>query len=137
MPFDEEYRRHARIREDARIRWRIENTDRTGEGEVRDLSVSGVLLEVSTFFSFDKGAVFVLEPQKGGEDLVMPDRARLVWAKMMKMEKGKYLCGLEFIKPPDSVVAKISERVENWFTHIAEAANVNILDNYFHGKNRR
>lgn len=137
MASDEEYRRHARVREDIPVRWRIENNERTGEGIIRDISVSGVLLEVDTFFSIEKGSIFVLEAVKGTEELIIPDKARLMWSKAMKMEKGKYLCGLEFIKPPDTIVAQISQRVENWFVHIAEAANVNILDNYFQGKNKR
>jgi hypothetical protein len=137
MALEEEYRRNARIREETPIHWRIEDTDRTGEGVIRDISVSGVLLEVSTFFTPDKSAVFVLEPMKSEDELIIPDRARLVWSKMMKMEAGKYLCGLEFVKPSDSTVAKIAQHIENWFAHIAEGANVNILDNYFHGKNRR
>lgn len=137
MSSDENYRRHERIREEAPVRWRIEKSERAGEGQIRDISVSGVLLEVSTFFTPDKSSVFVLNAVQGQDELVIPDRARLVWSKAMKMETGKHLCGLEFIKPPDSVVANIALRVENWLTGIAETADVNILRNYFSGRDRR
>ena len=136
MAPEEDYRRHMRIHEETMVSWRIENTERSGDGLIRDISVSGILLEVGTFVTPDKNAIFILKPTKDENELFVPDRARLVWAKAMKMETGKYLCGLEFIKPPDSIVAKIAQRVENWFTEIAEAANVNILDNYFRGKDR-
>ncbi|NTV28552.1 MAG: PilZ domain-containing protein [Candidatus Omnitrophica bacterium] len=137
MGSEEEYRRHTRIREEVTISWRVEGAGRYGEGLVRDISVSGVLLEVSSESQLAKGTVFSLKAAAGQEDLVIPDKAKLVWSKAMKMEKGKYLCGLEFIEPSDSIVVKMTQHVENWLARMAEAANVNILDNYFRDRNRR
>ncbi len=134
MASDEEYRRHMRIREETPISWRIEGSGLTGQGSIRDISVSGVLLEIDASFSLDKGSIFILQPAQGEDDLIIPDKAKLIWSKPMKMEKGKYLCGLEFIKPSDSIILSIAQRVENWFSRLAEASDVNVLKNYFKEK---
>jgi hypothetical protein len=134
---EEEYRRHARITQDIPVRWRIDNTERSGDGVIRDISVSGILIELDTFFTPDKNSIFVIQPVNPQDEFFMPTLARLVWAKPLRKEVGKYFCGMEFVRPSESVLAQLSARIEGWFTTIAEAANVNILDNYFHGKNRR
>ena len=134
---EEEYRRHARITQEIPVLWHIDGTERSGNGVIRDISVSGILIELDTFFTPDKNSVFILQPVNPENELFIPATARLVWAKPLKTEVGKYFCGMEFIRPPETVVAQLSKHIEGWFSTIAEAANVNILDNYFHGKNRR
>lgn len=137
MAFEEDFRRHVRIREEIPVRWQMEGTNRSGDGIIRDISVSGVLVEINTFFTPVKDAIYVLKAVNPNDELMIPEKGRLVWSRSMKTEMGKFFCGLEFVRPSDSIVAQITKRVEEWFVNMAEAANVNILDNYFHGRNKR
>ncbi len=137
MAREEEYRRHTRVVQNIAVHWHIDNTERSGDGVIRDISVSGVLIEINTFFTPDRNSIFTLQPVKPEEGVFIPAKARLVWSKPLKKEVGVYFCGMEFVHPPESIVSQLSKRIEDWLSGIASAANVNILDNYFHGKNRR
>ncbi|MBF0486076.1 MAG: PilZ domain-containing protein [Candidatus Omnitrophica bacterium] len=136
MAFEEEYRRHARIQEETPVRWRLIGSERQGEGLVRDISVSGILLEVQEPFSLDNNPVFTIQAINSSDELFIPERARLVWTKMMKTQKDRYLCGLEFIRPPESIVAQIAQRVESFLARIAETGDINILRNYLRKRER-
>lgn len=136
MSSDEEYRRNSRVREDIPVVWREESCGRSGAGVIRDISVSGVLLEMDTYSCPEKNSGYVLSAQNPADELVIPDRTRLVWSRPMKFEQGKYMCGMEFVQPSQQVIDRLSSRIEAWFVRVSQTADLTILSNYFKGRNR-
>jgi hypothetical protein len=123
---DEGYRRHVRLREDISVRWRIQEIGREGEGTIRNLSVSGLLLESPSLVMPPKDAEFTLEAVEPEKALFVSCRARFVWGRRALSERQFYFCGLEFLDPPEKAVSAIEARLAG----ISDITDVGIVEHY-------
>jgi hypothetical protein len=126
MLSDEGYRRHVRLREDISVRWRIESSGLQGEGTIRNLSVSGMLLESQSLAMPPKDAEFTLEVVESENAPFTSCRAKFVWGRRALSEQRYYFCGLEFLDPPEKAVSAIEARLAG----ISNASNVGIVGHY-------
>ena len=99
-----------RIKEQLPVRWRIKDTNFSGEGRVLNISTSGLLLETPNVSAADQ-SVFNLESLKGN-GFVLPKEGRLVWSRVKGLGSRKF-CGLEFIEPSEESVAQLREKIQN------------------------
>jgi hypothetical protein len=131
MPDEEGFRHNPRIREDIPVHWRIESSGRLGKGVIRNLSVTGALLESQSLSSPGKDVEFILEAVEPREEFLVPLRARFVWGKLAAAGKGYYFCGLEFVAPASTTVGAIEERIDHRLRDMSDGMNISVLDNYF------
>ena len=127
-----ESRRHYRIKEILPLQWKIEESGTEGQGQVRNISVSGMLLETDEAFkpAASEECHFQLKCLAPEAENFVPFQSRLVWLKKISFPKVRYLCGLEFVNPSEQFIGRIQKQVEQEQEKMAQAANVNILGNY-------
>ena len=125
-----EFRRHSRIKERVPVRWKIKGKNVEGLGEVLNISTSGLLLETDSAFSPLDESELEIEPIEKGIEF-LPQDGRLIWFRKIKILNTRFWCGLEFIKPRQETVEKIKRKVEEAQEQLAQATNVNILQNYY------
>ncbi len=126
MLLDEGYRRHVRLREDIPVRWRIDENGRYGEGTVRNLSLSGMLLESQSLATPPKNTEFVLEALDPENSLFSTCRAKFVWGRRALSEQRYYFFGLELVDPPKEALSAIEKRL----AEISDVSDVGIVGNY-------
>jgi hypothetical protein len=126
MLSDEGYRRHVRLREDISVHWRIEQSGRQGEGTIRNLSVSGMLLESQSLAMPPKDSEFILEALEPDKAPFTSCRAKFVWGRRALSEQRYYFCGLEFLDPPEKAVSAIEARLAG----ISDVSDAGIVGHY-------
>jgi hypothetical protein len=126
MLSDEGYRRHVRLRDDISVRWRIEQNGREGEGTIRNLSISGLLLESPSLVMPPKEADFTLEAMEPDKAPFISCRAKFVWGRRALSEQPYYFCGLAFVDPPEKAVNAIEARLAG----ISNITDVGIVGHY-------
>ena len=125
-----ESRRHFRIKERVPVHWKIKGKNIQGQGEVLNFSTSGLLLETDSAFSPIDESEIEIEPVDR-EVKFVPENSRLVWFRKIKILNTRFWCGLEFEKPKQETVEEIKRKVEEVQQQMAQASNVNILQNYY------
>ena len=130
MPKEVDDRRHLRIQEEFPIRWLIEGRTGFREGIVRDISSSGMLIEIELATPPRHNLIIRFEPLNEEEIKIFPKKAELVWYKRMRTKPNHYLCGAEFIDASEGFLDYIQVKLEAWLRKLAKASNVNILKNY-------
>ncbi len=128
---EEKARRHVRVREDIPVRWCVMNTGQQGEGTIRNLSISGFLLESRDLVVAGKDAEIQLEAIISDEAAFVPREARSVWNKETYTQKKYYLCGLEFMSPTPYNMRSIEKRVEDRMHAMTGALGIGVIDKYF------
>jgi hypothetical protein len=106
----ENLRQSLRVRENKRVLWHVRNTELIGYGRVRDISTSGMLLELTSpirlaaesLFSFDSS----LRP-----DNFIPNAGRLAWQKKKRFARNTYLCGIQFSGVSGEILSRLRQRV--------------------------
>ena len=126
MLFDEGYRRHVRLREDIPVRWRIEQDGHEGTGTVRNVSLSGMLMESQSLTAPQKNTELVLESLEPENAPFTTCRVRFVWGRRALSEQRYYFCGLEFVDPPKEALIAIEERLAG----LSDITDVGIVGNY-------
>ena len=125
-----DYRRHFRIKERVPVFWKIKDKNIEGQGEVINISTSGLLLETDSAFSPLDESKLEIEPIDKVIHFI-PRQGQLVWFKKIKILNTRFWCGIEFIKPPQETVEEIKRKVEEVQVQMAQASNLNILQNYY------
>lgn len=128
---EDKIRRHVRIREDIPVRWRMARTGQQGEGTIRNLSVSGVLLEIRDLFTPSRNMEFQLEAMDSREAPLVPHEARTVWGKETETVQKYCFCGLEFVAPTPYNVRAIEKRVEDRLHVMTSAMGIGVMERYF------
>ena len=108
----QESRNNLRIKENLRVRWQVQEGQSVGEGRVRNISASGMLLEVNSNFSPTDRCIFTLEPSQKSNVFSLPQQGRLVWSKKKAFQKSISLCGIQFIDPSQEAVSAIQEKAQ-------------------------
>lgn len=125
-----EARRHHRVREDVPVTWRTSDQQLEGRGAIRNISESGFLLEAQGQFHPDEDEPVVVRPDARQDETFIPPEAKVIWFRKVVGNETRFLCGMKFVAPDESVVARLAQRVERKRMELAQATNVNILENY-------
>lgn len=113
MYYSKEERRAYRIKERLPVSWSLKDKGLNGKAIVRNLSATGMLLNVRSDAAFSPGSVlsFAEEGGKGGGFL--PVQGRLVWARKKAFMQNSADWGVEFLEPAQEAVRNIQERVQS------------------------
>jgi len=105
-------RANLRVKDRNRVKWHIDNTDLGGKGRLKNISVSGMLLETDKSFQpeNDECTLTFDSPLNGGN--FIPQKGRVVWRKKKGFANRGSLCGVEFINPSEDVVLNLRKRVQ-------------------------
>ncbi|MBF0620141.1 MAG: PilZ domain-containing protein [Candidatus Omnitrophica bacterium] len=123
-------RRHARIREAIPVRWRALDSDHAQEGMIRNLSISGMLLEGRVHAPLAKNGFLDIESLDMEGASFIPRRAKIMWKKSAQSDKGYFSCGLEFVALDPAVGSSLEARVEARVTSMSEGVDFNVLEKY-------
>lgn len=101
----------SRVGENRTVRWQAINGDAKGRARVRDISESGMLLEINSDFKPYDHCVFSFDADLGMKNYI-PQTGRLVWHRQGRAFAKRHFCGVEFIEPSDFVRERLTKRVD-------------------------
>jgi hypothetical protein len=101
----------SRVGENRTLRWQAINGDARGRAKVRNLSESGMLLEINSDFKPYDHCVFSFDADLGMKNYI-PQTGRLVWHRKKRDFLKRNYCGVEFIEPSDFVRERLIKRVD-------------------------
>ena len=104
-------RQDLRIKENARIPWRIKYKQREGVAKLKNISISGMLVETDSSFNPKDECVFSFDsdPQAG---IYIPQLGRLVWHKKKRFSRNKYISGIKFMEADTKILQQMRSRVQ-------------------------
>lgn len=106
-----EARANLRVRERRRVSWHLKDQDLKGAAIVRNISVSGMLLETDCSLPPQENRVFSFDSVLGDYDFI-PLTGRLIWHKKKHFPKNRYLWGIQFVEPSEYVLSRLHQRVQ-------------------------
>jgi hypothetical protein len=125
-----ETRRHLRIRERMEVTWSMPGEDITGQGQILNISNSGLLLQIDDSFKPLDQCVLSIDPEIDEErPPFLSKKGKVVWFRRIKTPKYSYQCGLEFLKEPQ-LDDDFINWIENKTAQLAQTMNASILNNY-------
>ncbi len=104
-------RENLRINENKRIAWRIPQTSKSGRARVRNISTSGMLLEIDEALDQTNKCVLSFDTDLGPRNFI-PQTARLVWQRKQGVFQQRNLCGVKFVEPSEYISAKLRQRIQ-------------------------
>lgn len=107
----QEIRRNVRVGDNRELIWHLQNSDLKGQGRIRNISTSGMLLETNGLFIPNNRCTFLFSTSLGIDNYV-PKQGRVIWTKKKTEKENKYLCGVQFSEPAGFILAKLHRRVE-------------------------
>ncbi|MEI6438230.1 MAG: PilZ domain-containing protein [Candidatus Omnitrophota bacterium] len=113
MNKDDGKRRHIRVRDDIPVNWYIDRLGQSGKGILRNISISGAMLETKTQLTVDKDLLIMLKAAEFAESSFVPPIARLVWGRTAREGSGYFFYGMEFKDPSLAYSKAIQARVED------------------------
>ncbi|OGX39502.1 MAG: hypothetical protein A3G91_05040 [Omnitrophica WOR_2 bacterium RIFCSPLOWO2_12_FULL_50_9] len=113
-------RKDVRVRENKRISWRVKDSELLGYGRVRDISTSGMLLEINSPVNPTDQSIFTFDANLQNAGFI-PSSGRLIWHMKKRYFKNQYLCGIQFADTPEAIVAKLSHRTRKGTSRLASA----------------
>lgn len=125
-----ELRRQPRVRDDIPVSWSIQKKGEQGKGILRNLSVSGAMLETRLSLSV-ANVVIDLQAQEPLEQDLVPSSARVLWGKQAKEGRGYSFYGIEFNSLTDSNRAALAAHVEVKMRSVSFGLGTGISDNNF------
>lgn len=131
MPAQDKFRRHVRVREDIPVRWRVEQTGQEGQGIIRNLSISGILLESRNATRLSRGEEILLEAVVPEEASLVPREARSIWNRETYTHNKYYISGLEFHAPTPYHVRSIEKRIEERLHGVTGDLSMGVMNKYF------
>ncbi|MBF0619452.1 MAG: PilZ domain-containing protein [Candidatus Omnitrophica bacterium] len=126
---DEKDRRHARVREDIPVRWTSATDDRYGRGILRNISISGTLLEAKSKDTLRPGERVIMKAEEAHEDMYVPETGMIMWVK--PRPNGYAFYGIEFLKPPPAKIEHILSHVQQKLDEMASGMGGSIGDAHF------
>jgi len=103
-------RAHLRVDEDSRILWYGQNEREKRQGIVRNISISGMLLEGDLGDVVSEGSELFFESPEAG--FIVPNKGRVVWRKQLNMSGNRWRCGIKFTECSDDVLLRLGERIQ-------------------------
>jgi hypothetical protein len=130
-----EWRRHPRIREEIPVRWSMPKTGVEGRATLRNVSISGMMLEVDEQFKVAENTPFQIEILDSKLTGFIPREARVVWSSDVMVDKRRRFCGLKFVDPTGPAFSRLKEHVEGRLDSAIKATDMNILNRYLYQSN--
>ena len=124
-----ESRRHFRLRQHMDVRWNLNDAQISGEGEILNISFSGVFLQTDRVFQVSDQNVLSLSFKLEGQNTALTKQGKIVWFRPINAPQPRYQCGVEFIHNPDHD-GQLNAWLETKVTELSEASDANILNNY-------
>lgn len=126
-----ETRRHLRIRQPMDVTWSMPGEDVTGQGQILNISHSGLLLQIDSSFKPLDNCVLSVDPSLDEEEKLpfFSKKGKVVWFRRIQTSKYTYQCGLEFLKE-QRMDNDLVNWIENKTSQLAQTMNVSILNNY-------
>lgn len=106
-----ESRKDTRVTENRPVTWHIKEKGNRGEGRIRNISTSGMMLETNTRLN-PEDALNICFDAMAGENNIIPPNGRLIWSKKKAKSEDKFLSGIEFTNAGDAVINRIRQRVD-------------------------
>lgn len=106
-----ESRRHVRIQENTHLLWHIRENGLVGQARIRNISTSGMLLELTSVNALADQSVLSFDSNLNDANYI-PETGRLVWRKKKRFWGNRYLCGIQFVDPPIVLLYRLRKRVE-------------------------
>ena len=130
-----EWRRHTRVKESVDVRWSSGFLGNQGSGTIRNISISGLLLEVDEHFKPAENDQYVLEVIDPQIAPMIPRDVKLVWFNRIKTDKMRKFCGMKFTNAEGPVLTRLAELVKQKSSSYYEAMDANIIQNYISQSN--
>ena len=130
-----EWRRHPRVKESIFVRWATGYLGSQGNATVRNISISGVLLEVDDLFKPTDDSQYILEVIDPQMPQIIPKDVKMVWFSPIKTDKLHKFCGMKFVNAEGPVFTRLVEYVEGKRSVFNEAMDANIIQNYLSQSN--
>lgn len=126
-----ENRRHMRIRQPIDITWNMPGEDIAGQGQILNISSSGILLQIDNSFRPLDNSVLSIDPEVIAEEKApfLNKKGKVVWFRNIQSARYSYLCGVEFLKD-QGYDKSLHNWIDNKVNHIAQVVDVGILNNY-------
>ena len=126
-----ENRRHLRIRERLDITWNVPGEDIAGQGQVLNISSSGMLLQIDNSFKTLSQCVISVDPEFSEEEAspFINKKGKVVWFRKTQNPHYNYQCGVEFMNSlgtDDGLLSWIEKKTSG----LSQAMSANILNNY-------
>ncbi len=128
MQRDDGQRRHIRVRDDIPVRWFIEDLGFSGRGILRNLSVSGAMLETKVLIAVGKDLLISLKAEEISEGPFVPPLGRVVWGKGAKQGVGYFFYGIEFKNQSADYSKAIEQRVDHKMSGVSFGLGSGITD---------
>ncbi len=113
-----ELRKSQRINGKVPITWHVKDQEMHGQGIIRNISTSGMMLEAKTENPLPGNCVLAFEaPSQDAQDFI-PSLGRMVWSKR---NGTGFAWGVEFIEPAQEVVANLTQAVQEKIQKIENA----------------
>lgn len=130
-----EWRRHPRVKESIAVRWSTGFLGSHGQGTIRNISLSGILLEVDDYFKPSSEGVYQLDIPDSQLARAVPTEVKLVWCANLKTDKLRKFCGMKFTNAQGPVLMRLANFLEEKRLVYNEATDINIMQNYLSQSN--
>lgn len=130
-----EWRRNPRVKEIIPIHWKMVRQESQGEGVIRNISISGLMVEVDEHFKPTDNGLFTLDVVSSGMSHLIPQDVKLVWYSRVMADKMRQFCGMKFVHATGPVLTRLVEHVEGQLSVFQGAMDINIIQNYLSQSN--
>lgn len=119
-----ESRRHVRIKENTRLLWHIRENGLVGQGRIRNISTSGMLLELTFVNALPDQSIFSFDSNLNDANYI-PETGRLVWRQRKHLSSDKYFCGFEFNDFSEALASRLNKRVADGVQNLVKMWKIN------------
>ncbi len=103
-------RAHLRVDEDKSLLWYGEDVSEKRRARVRNISISGMLLEGDLGDIVNEGRELFFESPE--PDFVVPKKGVVVWRKRLGASGNRWRCGIKFTDCSDEILLRLGERIQ-------------------------
>ena len=130
-----EWRRNPRVKEVIPVHWKMVHQEIHGEGAIRNVSISGLMVEVDDHFKPTDSGLFMLDVVSPDMVHLIPHQVKLIWYSRIMADKMRQFCGMKFVDTTGPVFARLVEHVEEQLAVFHGAMDINIIQNYLFQSN--
>lgn len=125
-----EWRRHPRVKESYPVKWTFGFLGHEGQAILRNISISGLMLEVDgSFEPVDEGQ-YLLDVQDPRLGPIVPRQVKLVWCCPDAQDRTRKFCGMKFIRSEGPEFTRLVEHIESKRSNFNEAMDAKIIQHY-------
>ena len=130
-----EWRRHPRVKESIDVQWSAGFLGQHGNGTIRNISLSGILLEVDDRFKSLNDGQFFIDVMDANLAQFIPRDVKLVWFNRIKTDKLRKYCGMKFTHNEGPILMRLAQHIEQRKAVFYDAMDMNIIQNYLSQSN--